>query len=171
MLDRYFEFIRLHQHCQWVHWNMRDVNYGFAAIEHRYRVLGGLPISVSEEKKFDLSRSLIDMYGVAFIGHPRLEKLIEKNGITIKDFLSGSEESKAFEELNFIKLHQSTLRKVDTLANIFEQASNEELKTNASWMEQHGYTLKAAIEYLKEHWAITGLIFLGAMLATIALVS
>lgn len=167
MLERYFEFIRSHQHFDWVHWNMRDVNYGFAAIEHRYRVLGGSPILIAEEKKFDLSRSLIDMYGVSFINHPRLEMLVEKNGITKKDFLTGSQEATAFENLEFVKLHQSTLRKLDTLANIFERASNEELKTNASWLQQHGYTLRGAIELVKQHWFISGVIVFGSFLISI----
>ena len=39
MLSEYFEFVRSHQHFNWVHWNMRDINYGFAALEHRFRVL------------------------------------------------------------------------------------------------------------------------------------
>jgi len=68
MLDRYFEFLRTRQHCNWIHWNMRDVNFGFAAIEHRFRVLGGNPIQVSEDRKFDLSRALVDLYGVQYIG-------------------------------------------------------------------------------------------------------
>jgi len=28
MLVEYFEFLRTHQHFSWIHWNMRDINYG-----------------------------------------------------------------------------------------------------------------------------------------------
>jgi len=118
MLDRYFEHVSRNQHFYWVHWNMRDVNYGFAAIEHRYRVLGGTPILIPEDRKFDLSRALVDLYGIGYIGHPRLGKIIEKNKISDKDMLSGADEAKAFEEKEFVKLHQSTLRKVDILSNL-----------------------------------------------------
>src|SRR5207248_264499 len=82
MLDRFFEFLRVRLHMNWIHWNMRDVNYGFAAIEHRYRVLGGVPIQIAEDRKFDLARALVDLYGVRYIGHPRLENLIKKNKMT-----------------------------------------------------------------------------------------
>lgn len=154
MLKRFFDFVNTHQNFTWIHWNMRDVNYGFAAIEHRYRVLGGKPVQISETNKFDISRALVDIYGIAYIGHPRLESLMRKNQITNKDFLSGKDEAEAFDKKLFIKLHQSTLRKVDTIANIFERTADGTLKTNASWREQHGYTLQAAAEYIQHHWLI-----------------
>lgn len=154
MLKRFFDFVNIHQHFTWIHWNMRDVNYGFAAIEHRYRVLGGKPVQISETNKFDISRALVDIYGIAYIGHPRLESLMRKNQITNKDFLSGKDEAEAFDKKLFIKLHQSTLRKVDTIANIFERTADGTLKTNASWREQHGYTIQAVTEYIQHHWLI-----------------
>jgi hypothetical protein len=40
---------------KYVHWNMRDVNYGFQAIEHRFRVLGGEPYIV-EDARNSISR-------------------------------------------------------------------------------------------------------------------
>ena len=41
MLDEFFDHIGGHRNMHYLHWNMRDINFGFAAIEHRYRVLGG----------------------------------------------------------------------------------------------------------------------------------
>lgn len=164
MLDRFFDFVRTHSNFTWLHWNMRDVNYGFAAIEHRYRVLGGSPVQVTEEHKFDLARALVTIYGIGYIGHPRLESLIQKNKITDKDFLSGKEEAAAFENGQFVKLHQSTLRKVDTLANIFERAVNDSLKTNSSWWEQRGYTVTALVELVTKHWLVTMLLVAGGLL-------
>lgn len=167
MLNRFFEFVNTRQHYNWVHWNMRDVNYGFAAIEHRFRVLGKMPIQIQEDKKFDLSRAIIDIFGVGYIGHPRLELLIELNKITNQDFLTGKEEADAFDNKQFVKLHQSTLRKADTLANIFERTSNKALKTNATWAEQYGFTLPVIGEFLKEHWFVSTTIALGGVLTLI----
>lgn len=167
MLDRFFDFLRTRSHCNWIHWNMRDVNYGFAAIEHRYRVLGGTPVQVSEDRKFDLSRVLVDIYGVSYIGHPRLEKLIELNKITVKDFMTGKQEAEAFDKKEFVKLHQSTLRKVDTLANIFDRASNKQLKTNSTWADRNGFKPAVVGELAKEHWVTTGLIALGGLLTLV----
>lgn len=33
MLDAFFEFTKERKEYKWVHWNMRDSNYGFHAIE------------------------------------------------------------------------------------------------------------------------------------------
>ena len=43
---------------------MRDMNYGFKAIEHRYSVLGGEPYQIPDANKIDLARQLINCYGV-----------------------------------------------------------------------------------------------------------
>lgn len=152
MLDEFFEFIKTHQNYTWLHWNMRDINYGFQAIEHRYRVLGGIPLEVSESQKFDLSRELISIYGVRYTGHPRLETLIEKNKITARDFLLGAAEADAFEKKEFVKLHQSTLRKADILANIAYRAADDSLITNARWHERYGLHPAILLEWIKEHW-------------------
>jgi hypothetical protein len=70
MFKEFFRFVKVHKSFNWVHWNMRDLNYGFEAIENRYKVLGGKPIIIEDDKKFDLARLLIDIYGVRCMGHP-----------------------------------------------------------------------------------------------------
>jgi hypothetical protein len=39
MLDEFFNFAKEHKDYTWINWNMRDINYGFEAIENRYLVL------------------------------------------------------------------------------------------------------------------------------------
>src|SRR5690606_33277279 len=122
----------------WIHWNMRDINYGFTALEHRLKVLGGTPFVLPEGKKFDLARAMVSIYGIQYIGHPRLVNLVAKNKISDRDMLSGPEEAAAFEAKEYVKLHRSTLRKVDILANIFERTADGTIKTNARWHETYG---------------------------------
>lgn len=167
MLDEFFDFVRTHQNFVWMHWNMRDINYGFQAIEHRYTVLGGTPIRIEEGRKFDLARELIAIYGVGYIGHPRLESLVEKNKITNRDFLVGAQEAAAFENKEFVRLHQSTLRKADILANIAERAANDSLSTNATWRERYGFHPSVIVEVLKEHW-VYSLLGLFALIFSLA---
>ena len=167
MLNDFFAAARERQHCKWLHWNMRDANYGFEALENRVRALGGAPFVVPEDKRVDLSRLMVAFYGTGYIGHPRLEKLMEKNHITARDFLNGAQEAAAFENKEFVKLHQSTLRKVDVLANLAGRAHAGDLQTLASWWEVNGRTFKAAAEWLQEHWAVKAIaafITLGAAL-------
>jgi len=154
MLAEFFEFMEVHQHFKWLHWNMRDANYGFEALENRFKALGGRPFHLDERNRLDLSRILIGIYGVGYIGHPRLEALLAHNHIIPLDFLTGAQEAEAFVNKRFVRLHQSTLRKVDVLANIGDRAHRGDLKTLASWWEQNGQSVKRCIEWFKEHWLI-----------------
>jgi len=163
MLKEYIDYIKSHDSFKWVHWNMRDINYGFAAIEHRFRVLGGKPYVLDDSRKYDLSRLLVALYGVRYIEHPRLEKLVIKNRITDLDFLGGQQEAEAFEKCDYVRLHQSTLRKVDILANILGRAQDNTLKTNARWYEIYGLSPAAIGEIIKEHWLFTIIAYSGEL--------
>lgn len=170
MLKEFFEYMKTCKSHIWIHWNMRDINYGFQALEHRFKILKGMPVSLEESKKFDLSRALVALYGNAYISHPRLQKLMEKNHITAKDFLSGSEEAKAFEEKEFVKLHQSTLRKADVLANILGRTLDNTLKTNANWKERHGLSGRLILDLALKHWIKAILAIFGLISAIITII-
>lgn len=101
------------------------------SIAVRNKVLLGEPEQISESRLVDLCRLLISIYDVGYIPHPRLKNLIEKNCITHKDFLDGEAEADAFINKQYVKLHQSTLRKVDILANIVERIAD----LNPEWTE------------------------------------
>lgn len=150
MLDTFFMHAKDHRGVKYLHWNMRDINFGFPAIEHRYRVLGGEPYVVDKDRKFDLSRLLINIYGVSYVGHPRLERLMEINNIKARDFLVGSAEALTFEKGNYVGLHQSTLRKVDVIANIASRAHDRALKTNTTRWQMHGGKLRTALIWMAE---------------------
>ena len=171
MLDEFGEFLQRNIHCTWVHWNMRDINYGFQAIEHRHKVLGGTPPQrLPEERKFDLARALISIYGVGYAGHPRLESIVKINRITDKSFLVGKDEAAAFDAGEFVKLHQSTLRKVDIFANLFGRVLDGSLKTNATWWEARGIHPQAILELISEHWTWALIALLGSVASIVALV-
>ncbi|MFI2956872.1 hypothetical protein [Priestia sp. JSM ZJ58] len=168
MLKEFFQFVKKHKSYTWIHWNMRDLNFGFEAIENRYRVLGGRPETIDDEKKYDLARLLIDIYGVGYIGHPRLEKLIEKNKISHRDFLDGQSEAAAFTNKEYVKLHMSTLKKVDVFHSILDKVASGNLKTNAKWHEPYGLSPQGVYEAIKDHWlyAIITLL-LGAIVGAV----
>ena len=167
MLTAFFGHLAGHQGMKYLHWNMRDVNYGFQAIEHRFKVLGEEPYVVDDDNKFDLARLLIDIYGVAYIAHPRMEMLLKKNHIAPCDFLTGGKEAVAFEERNFVALHQSTLRKVDVIANIAVRAHDRNLKTNTTWWEMHGGRVRTFANWIMEHKALAFLVSLVSIVVTI----
>lgn len=161
MLKDFYDFVG----NSWLHWNMRDINYGFPALAHRYEVLKGKPGQIPEERLFDLARILVSWYGTGYVGHPRLSKLVEKNKITDLSFLSGKEEAEAFDNGEYVKLHQSTLRKVDVMANIFGRLEDGTLKTNATKKEIYGGRFPALLNLLQEHWVVSVVTFGAAVLA------
>ena len=172
MLQEYNDHISGYKDTQYLHWNMRDVNFGFQALEHRARVHGIEPCVVPDSCRLDLSRLLVQAYGTGYIGHPRLKKLLEKNHIEPLDFLSGEAEAEAFERGDYVALHQSTLRKVDVLANLAGRAHTNSLRTNATWWELRGGTVRAALEWMAFHpiWSIgTGIVTLASFAAALLL--
>ncbi|MCQ4763264.1 hypothetical protein [Cloacibacillus evryensis] len=172
MLKKYFSYISHHQDTIWLHWNMRDENYGFGALEHRYKVLchgtaKGLYV-IQDANKLDVARLMIKKYSVGYIGHPRLPSLLKKNHINAKDFLTGEEEALAFEEHNYIRLHQSTLRKVDVIANIIQRAANDRLLVNSSFREIHGTDIEGLRQWLTSTtYGIFGLWLTGTVAGAI----
>jgi hypothetical protein len=50
--------------------------------------------------------------------------------------MTGKREAQAFEEKNYVALHQSTLRKVDVLANIAQLANDRQLLTSPNGGKQ-----------------------------------
>jgi hypothetical protein len=167
MISAFFEFAKERKDYKWVHWNMRDENFGFHAIELRFKVLGGEPFVISDERKFDLSRILIGIYGKGYIGHPRLESLMKHNKISNLGFKTGKEEAELFENGNYVGLHQSTLAKCDVFANFCQLAFENDLKTFATWREVHGHSLKAFLDWLQNHTYIAFLLLLISVIANI----
>ena len=171
MLKEFYEYAEKHKNHIWLHWNMRDINYGFPALEHRCKVLGDKPFEIHESQLCDLARLLIGLYGVGYVGHPRLASLIKKNSISDLNFLNGEDEAKAFENGEYVKLHQSTLRKVDILANIVDRTADGTIKTNARLTEIYGGYFAFATETIKEHWLFALLGIAGAIASIIALIT
>lgn len=154
MLDDYFQYLKEHRNYKWIHWNMRDINYGFKAIEHRYEVLGEVPILIEDSNKIDLSRLFIQCYGVNYIEYPRMEKLLQLNNIQAKNYLKGADEAKAFSNKEYIKLHQSTLRKVDVFADLLDRAIQGTLKVRSKWKDIYGISIQGFFNFCQDKWWI-----------------
>jgi hypothetical protein len=98
--------------------------------------------------------------------------LVEKNQVAHRDFLAGKTEADAFTNKQYVKLHQSTLRKVDVLANIVERAADGSLKTNSTWKDIYGGYPAAVIEIIKENPIISGLVgLIGFVSAVVGIIT
>ncbi len=154
MLQDFYSYLKQHHQTKYLHWNMRDDNYGFQAIEHRYRVLANNAdpgYRVPESQKFDLALLLKHIYGPTYIEHPRMHKLLDRNNAVPIGFLSGPEEAIAFEKKEYHRLHQSSIAKVHAITTVAHLAYNQQLKTNTSFWQMQGGRARAVANWPLEH--------------------
>lgn len=152
MLEDYFKFVEEHKDYKWIHWNMRDINYGFEALKYRATILGARSYEIKDENKFDLARLLIDKYSKNYVSHPRLPTIMVLNNILSKNWLNGDEEAIAFDKKEYVKLHQSTLSKVDVMENILKMTAEESLNTKAKFREIYGISAQGLFDLSKDPW-------------------
>lgn len=130
LLTHFYNFVRDRREKYWVHWNMRNVTFGFEHIEHRYRVLTGQePPSIPIEVRINLNDVLKNRYGSDYAPDPKMLSLMELNGTKVQGFLSGKEESEAFKAKDFIRMNTSTIAKVGFFSFVITQAVKGKLKT------------------------------------------
>ena len=175
LLSEYFAFLQNHSDSTFIHWNMRDKAYGFPALEHRYKVLSGQPFILQDDRKLDLARVLINLYGPGYAPHicpttgkrGRVMSLMEMNRINSRDALQGKEEADAFENGEFLKLDRSTLAKVDIFHNFFDRLHANKLKTNATFSDRYGFKLTAVPELARDNPFIIAFIVSGGVIAAL----
>ena len=174
LLESFQAYVKRHENETWMHWNMRDIVYGFQAIEHRCRVLGVEPVAIPETQMFNLAEGLTDIYGDNYMWQEkprgRLENTMKFNGITDLDFLRGDQEAEAFVNGEYVRLHRSTLRKVRVMYTIAERAWNGKLKTQGSWWERHGSTLGGVIDDVTDKpWVklVAGILSVVGLIASV----
>jgi len=172
MLKLFICFLKEHKNFYWIHWNMRDINFGFEAINHRCKILDVEIEEINDDKKLNLAKALTDIYGAKYIDHPRFENLRKYNNITGKSYLMGDGELEAFKNKKFKKLNLSTHRKVEILSAIFDKLSSKKLKHKANILDIYGASPQGFLDFVKENpvgfiiWNIV-LLILGAFLGKI----
>lgn len=158
MLDLFYEFVDKHHSYFWVHWNMRNASYGFEAIKNRYRILGGEPKEIDDDLKFDLPIILAKLYTKQYEQHEpdgKFLNLVRRNKITDRDVLTGKEEADAFDNKEYLKLHRSTLRKVDMMSAILNNLIRGSLVVNVNKKQIYGLSIHGLFEMAKNNpWLI-----------------
>jgi hypothetical protein len=81
------------------------------------------------ENRLNLNDLLANRFGKDFAKDPRLKSLMELNGGVHRHFLSGAEEVQAFENSEFIRMHNSTLCKVGFFNSVIRKLISGKLHT------------------------------------------
>ena len=157
LLSDFYAFTEKYKDYKWVHWNMRDANYGFEAIANRYRILKGEPVYLADDRLIDFPRVLGKIFTFGFEKNKpsgRLLNLANRNGISTLNALTGKEEADAFESKEYLKLHISTLRKNDIIETIIDRVDKNEIKINTSKKDIYGLSIPGIIEIVRNSWML-----------------
>lgn len=161
ILDRFYAFARDRREKCWVHWNMRNVLFGFEHLEHRYRILVQKePPSIPVEVRFNLNDILKDRYGSGFAPDPRMLNLMLLNGPRDPRFLEGKDEAEAFKNRDYIRMHSSTISKVEFFRHVIAMSLSGKLKTAGKgiWVQLD--------RIMESRWARLGA-FIGTVIALV----
>jgi hypothetical protein len=158
MLEDFYKYVRKHNTHNWVHWNMRNANFGFEAISNRALILKLKPAEIEDQFKFDMPDILGEIYTYGFeIDKPlgKMLNLANRNKISCRDALSGKEEADAFEKhKDYLKLHMSTQRKVEVIDRILSFEETGKLKTNVSIITKYGLSFSGIGQIIANNWLL-----------------
>jgi len=155
MLKAFYDFVKNHKTHKWVHWNMRNVSYGFEAIANRFKILGGNPREIEDQFKYDFPETLGLVHTYKFEKHKpsgQLLNLANRNSITTNDAMIGKDEAAAFDNRDYLGLHMSTCRKVEIIDRILTLQEKNKLKINANVITTCGLTPSGIIEIVRNNW-------------------
>lgn len=133
ILKLYNDFVRRHLDCFWIHWDMKNIHFGFEAIKHRYeKIFESLDdyCEIPNNKKKNLRSIIEGMYGDNFVSGPdMLKALMLCNSDNVEDYayLSRDNESSQFENKNFIAVIRSVDSKVEFIKKATKKLSNKTL--------------------------------------------
>ncbi len=138
MLEKFYDFVKNLQNPLWLHWNMSNINFGFEAIAHRYKVLTKKDApTIQDTSKYNLSWMILQIYGKDCVDNPRMPNLMDLNGGRPRDVLLGEDEVKAFQNQEYIKLHKSTMSKANWFESMYYKLQKRKIKTTrTNWMNR-----------------------------------
>lgn len=163
LLAEFFDYVRSHLGYTWAHWNMRSDNFGFQALEHRARVLGVDAVAIGDDRKIDVSQLMIDIYGPQYAQTPVLVNLAARNDIKSDRFLPGEVEAQLFDKAEFLRLQQSTHKKVDFISYLAERAADQTLKTYRTTTQIVSWNASILVDLLRSNRILQFLFFIGAV--------
>lgn len=156
LIQDFYTFMKGQKNIRfWLHWNMRDQNYGFEAIAQRYCRLAQrkkAPIQMDNDKLINMSSLLHQRYGENFADHPRLISLLNVNNIHPKNLLDGAQEAEAFKGKAYLVIDRSVQAKVQSFAEVMDRAGNQELITKGKILRDiYGVSPAGIFTYLREN--------------------
>ena len=137
VLQSFNDFVRKKKDYFWVHWDMKNIEFGFDAIKHRFeKIFQGLKDEkqfeeIPDNKKFNLKTILEDIYGEKFASTTdKLSSLISLNNENVinNDYLTLEKEQSEFEKKNYQSILKSIGCKVNFICKVLKLLDAKRLK-------------------------------------------
>ncbi|MEA5425402.1 hypothetical protein [Arcicella lustrica] len=145
ILKAFNSFVKRHSDCNWIHWDMKNIHFGFEGIKHRYeKIFGNLndfnEIPVNNKKNlFDIIEKI---YGEKFVdGSDTLKSLMKCNSNNIDNnaYLSSAVESTEFGRKNFVNV----IKSVDLKVDFIKKATNKLIQRKLIVSNKNRYAIFA----------------------------
>ena len=177
MLENFFKYVVANKNKTWLHWNMKNNNFGFYAINDRFRELGGVPYDFDENKLVNISDLLKRKYGTNFATDcvwngktmGKMYDIFMLNNISDSSILNGEQEIKEYILKNILAVEQSVIGKLKAFKLIVERAADNVLVTRGNILRDvYGFGISGIAQYIQDN-AILALLFaiFGSIIATI----
>lgn len=131
LLQRFFDFAKNQPDARWVHWNMNNATYGFAALISRHRFLFAVdpPSVFRPDRLYDLDSIIAARYGDQFSNHPKFRNLCSLNRYFMSFFKDGKEEARAYSDGDYGLVERSAGEKAHLLASLLTDFRSGALQT------------------------------------------
>jgi DpnII restriction endonuclease len=119
--------------AHWLHWNMDRPEYGFMALENRWRYLTSDQVPCSPPRnRYDVDNLLCSQFGENYAPHGKLESTARLNDLDMRSFLNGIEEAKGYEASDWAKVSRSASSKAKIIGELFLRLAGGTIKTASS---------------------------------------
>ena len=133
VLQSFFDFLRHNSDARLLHWNMNSSDFGFRAIENRYRFLDGTsPVRHPGERLYDLDDLIASRYGKGYADHPKLINIAKINEYHTRYFLNGIDEAAKYKAGEHGDIRRSVAEKAHLLAFLAKRLLDGTLQTKGS---------------------------------------
>jgi hypothetical protein len=134
LLEQFYKNIRETPDALYIHWNMHSSDFGFAAIDKRYKYLFGVdpPYSIPIGKRYDLDSLISIKYGGKYADHPKLATLGALNRFNRRYALTGKEEAEKFEAKDYGDIGRSVTEKAQLIGFLAKKFLKGTLETKNS---------------------------------------
>lgn len=130
LLDRFYTHLDTLRESRVLHWNMNRPEFGFAALETRYRYLTeNAPSATLPRRLYDVDTLIASRYGNDYAPHGKLESTARLNALDLRSFMSGRDEASQYEKADWSALSRSTASKAKIIGELLRVLVAGTLKT------------------------------------------